>query len=156
MKVIVLAHSSPCHYVPLGIYSFDGFQKFLTYMAKTNQAYSTITLFVVEYDQNLMDFGNSIWKSNDYKCTVSVQHYYVGGWCLYKDRDYSHEKFMKEIETLMRYEDSKVKQLEAELAACKTRIEYLETHIRYMPGGEGATEAKEHFESLAEKAEHLN
>jgi hypothetical protein len=45
-------------------------------------------------------------------------------------------------------EKQKVIELEKENQEMKTRIEELELQVKYMPGGDGYLEAKEHFESL--------
>ena len=146
MKVIVLTHGlHDAH----GMYTFDGFQKYLNYLANTGWGVHPITLFVIECDKNLNNKWDSAWENNEFKreivCYANSDGKYH--WCL-NGKD-SHEESMKKIEELMSDEDPKVKQLEAEIATYQKRIEYLENHIKYMPEGEGAIAAKEHFESLA-------
>ena len=153
MKVIVIDAQEETD--PIGIYTFEGFQTYLNNLTDranaTNNYEGRLTmLLVVECNKNLNDMWDELVMHADYTCDIS---YYKGTdgkyhWCL--RGLISHEEAMKKIEELMVYEDPKVKQLEAEIEAYQKRIEYLENHIKYMPEGEGAIAAKEHFICLAE------
>ena len=163
MKVIVIDDNADDVPESIGIYTFEGFQIFLDNLM--DQANATndwdgngrvSILRVVECNKNLNDMWDAVYSHHHYYTSISFIKDHNGKYQWYLSDHETHEESMKKIKELMVYEDPKVKQLEAEIEAYQKQIEYLKNHIKYMPDGEGAQESKEHFKSLAEKAEHLN
>lgn len=154
MKIIMIAADYHCS--PIGSYTLEGFSKYLNYHINEVQADDDwlgreLLLFVMKCDANLNDMWGTEWGSNQCTARIMCIRNDDGKYLWYmRNQEYTCEELVKEIEQYMTNDDDKVKKLEAEIAAYQKRIEYLENHIKYMPDGEGAIEAQEHFVSLAE------
>ncbi len=153
MKVIVLA-TGQCNLI--GSYTLEGFSKYLKYHIDLIQIDNSWLarehmVFIMKCDFNFKMWSTE-WGCNDctyrINCTKNSGGKYL--WCIC-NQEYTSEELVTELERLMIDDDNKVKQLEEQIAAYKKHIEYLENHIKYMPQGDGAIEAKEHFISLAER-----
>lgn len=131
---------------PIGVYTFERFKKCLLYIMTTankNNEWEKWLVYIMdsdnaEFDKYVALFA--IYRNLKGECFWQISDKYV-----------TYEEFIKVIEDLLPEEDDeKTKQLRIEISSYKNRIEYLENHIKYMPEGEGAIKAKEHFMCLIE------
>ncbi len=166
MKVIMIAFDNDdgeeC--IPIGVYTLEGFKKHLQYSMnyiRSGPAHYCVKfmVFIMERDKNLTSISNIEWGANDCTYRISYSANAKDRWIWRAGQEINYEDLINEVEKLLPdQEDVKMKQMETELATYKahvdkleTQINYLGNHLKYMPDGKGALEAKEHYLSLITK-----
>lgn len=141
-KVVLVGEGTPNFLI--GSYTLDELQEYLNYYMEKAQAYedllgSDILVFIIKQGEN--------WENKPCTCRIRYGRNFDGRYVWVLDEKVIDGNVVSEIAQLVINVD-KIKQLEAEIEVYKKRIEYLENHIKYMPGGPGALDAHEHFLSI--------
>ena len=176
MKVIVLAEETSWKQVNpgpglilLGVYTLNGFKNYLDNVINEDLSQmmnTTFTFFICEINENLNSIHDleTIWQENRIKGRIS---YWINRdgkltWHLHESpgdyEEITYENVLDIFNNLLDEENSKIKELNDKIYDYIQYIQYLKNHIKYMPGGSGALEAKEHFygRSSVNKQDHLH
>lgn len=150
MKVILLAINPTSYWNgphPIGAYTLDRFKNYLERVSKDTNFDTTVveyTFYILELNEakNSMYEIESIWDEKGQKGRITYSKNSAGILSLYLHESGGDTE-------IITYEEMISTSLSDEQKSAKLSytqyITYLENHIKYMPEGVGALEAKEHF-----------
>lgn len=125
-------------YQIIGIFIKNNKLQYKSYEAAITEFKSIVKIRIEKLDFNKFnDILKNIYELNMFSCDETCHR------C-----DFYHKDFIKLINQIFydRHVDIIYKSI-TEIKKLEKKITDLETHIKYMPGGDGYTEAKLHFES---------